>query len=151
MEVKEPRSQIPYTLHRLTFILQRLSDENLQKKLGVGFSQFKLMIGLSKHPGCEQQELAMYLGQTEASISRQIRLMGDLKLIKAELDKNDKRRRRVVLTQKGKDTFEKAQKLLEYQHREVLKVLDDKQVGQLQNYMDRMLLATGCPEDSIGN
>jgi DNA-binding MarR family transcriptional regulator len=109
------------------------------------------MIGLAKHPHCEQQELAMYLGQTEASISRQIRLMAAIKLIKVEHDKKDKRRRHVVLTQNGKDTFEKAQKLLEYQHREVLKVLDDKQVRQLQNYLDQMLLTIGCPEDSIGN
>ena len=151
MNKKTPRDQLPYSLHRLTFILQRQSDEILQKELGIGFSQFKLMIGLSKHPRCEQQQLAMYLGQTEASISRQIRLMDKMSLVSVQSDKEDKRRRHVVLTTKGNKVFENAQKLLESQHRAVLKSLNDNDIKRFQKNLDDLLLAVGCPEDTIGN
>lgn len=151
MNKKSPLDQATYSLHRLAFILQRSSDDILQKKLGIGFSQFKLMIGMSKHPYCEQQQLASYLGQTEASISRQIQLMSKLKLIEVKHDTNDKRRRLVVLTINGQQSFEHAQKLLELHHREVLQSFSDGDIKQFQKHLNSLLLAVGCPEESIGN
>ncbi len=149
MNKKAPRDQLAYSLHRLTFILQHISEDLLQEKLGIGFSQFKLMIGMAKHPGDDQQHLAKYLGQTEASISRQIKLMKDMGLVKIEKDKKDSRRRHLYLTTKGYNHFEKAQKLLEQKHREVLHGLSDSDIKKFNKYLDSMLSAVGCDLDFI--
>lgn len=149
MHSKEPRNQIGYSLHRLTFILQRMADEKLQTELGIGFAQFKLLLGLSKHPGVEQQELAFYLGQSEASISRQLASMKRKHLVSVEKDKKDSRRRQVKLTKNGKNTFEKSKKLLESMHRQTVKQFKDSQIKQLNSLLEDMLRAVGCPEENI--
>lgn len=149
MKEKTPRDQLPYSLHRLTFILQHISEDILQEKLGIGFSQFKLMIGMAKHPGDDQQHLAKYLGQTEASISRQIKLMKDMALVKVEKDKKDSRRRHLYLTPKGHTHFEKAQKLLEQKHREAMHGLSDSDVKKFNKYIDTMLSGVGCDLEFI--
>lgn len=141
MKTKDPRSALPYYLHRLSSILQRKSDEALQRELEIGFSQAKLMIIASKHPRCEQREMAHHLGQTEASISRQLKIMQDAKLVSVERDKKDNRRRHIKLTAHGEKTLAKAKKVLEAQHSEALKDFTDQEVEQLLEQHKRMIQA----------
>lgn len=123
----------------------------MQEKLGIGFAQFKLMHIITKYPSDEQQDLALYLGQTEASISRQVRLMQQMGLVNIDRDKKDSRKKRVTLTKKGKNYFEKAKKILESMHAQVTKNFKQTEVKQLQKLIDNMLIAVGCSEESIGN
>ncbi len=135
---------MPYALHRLAFILQRQSDELLQSTLGLGYSQFKLMIGLEKHPDCEQRVLAHFLGQTEASVSRQMKVMLDMGLIEIVRDKKDNRRHHVLLTDKGKTMLHSGFKHLNSAHQQALKQMDDGEVEAFLAFTNRMLHAVGA-------
>ncbi len=65
-------NNIGLSLHHLSSILERKSDDLLLANLDLGYSQFKILLALSDNRGIQQKEIAKRLGQTEASISRQI-------------------------------------------------------------------------------
>jgi DNA-binding MarR family transcriptional regulator len=66
----KPTNNIGYLMQRLSFLLARQSDQVLQEQLGIGFSQFKILMALGWDPSCQQRHIADKLGQTEASVAR---------------------------------------------------------------------------------
>ena len=56
-------------IQRLAFRIERHADQILLEKLGIGFSQFRIIHELERNPKAKQNQLARALGQTEASIS----------------------------------------------------------------------------------
>ena len=64
-----------YLLHHVGSVIDKNSDQVLLERLGVSFAQFKILLILSEKDGSTQNHIATSLGQTEASISRQIKLM----------------------------------------------------------------------------
>jgi DNA-binding MarR family transcriptional regulator len=95
-------------LHSLSTALERQSDIFLLDRLDIGFAQFKILLALKQKEGVEQKEISKLLGQTEASISRQIALLQDGRLISVKTDKKDRRKHRVYLLLKGERTINKA-------------------------------------------
>jgi DNA-binding MarR family transcriptional regulator len=138
-----PDAALSGSLYRIVFNLQHKSDELLQTKLGIGFSQFKLMMALEKHPAVEQLTLAKFLGQTEASISRQIQLMLKSQLISVEKDLQDHRRRVVRLTGQGRVLLEEATRALNNAHALSFSGLTASEKEQFANYIAK-LTATIC-------
>ncbi|HSX23988.1 MAG TPA: MarR family winged helix-turn-helix transcriptional regulator, partial [Candidatus Saccharimonadales bacterium] len=70
-----PTNNIGYLLQHLSGVLAKQSDQALQERLGIGFSQFKILRVLQHSPQTQQRQIAEWIGKTEASISRQIKLM----------------------------------------------------------------------------
>lgn len=77
-------NNLGYLLHHLGTALDRQSDLLLQDKFGLGFSQFKIMLALKQKDGVQQKQIAHTLGQTEASISRQIKLLVNMGLVSSK-------------------------------------------------------------------
>ena len=95
-------------LHSLSTGLERQSDIFLLDRLDIGFAQFKILLALKQKEGDEQKEISKLLGQTEASISRQVGLLVDGGLIIVKTDKKDRRKHNVFLTLKGERVINKA-------------------------------------------
>ena len=95
-------------LHSLSTALERQSDIFLLDRLDIGFAQFKILLALKQKEGVEQKEISKLLGQTEASISRQVGLLVDGGLIIVKTDKKDRRKHNVFLTLKGERVINKA-------------------------------------------
>ena len=70
-----PTNTIGYLLQHVSSLLAKQSDQVLQEQLGIGLAQFKILRTLQTEPRTPQREIAFNLGQTEASISRQVKLM----------------------------------------------------------------------------
>ena len=64
-----------FVLQRLAFLLSKQSDQVLQEQLGIGFSQFKILMVLGWNPSVRQRHIAEKLEQTEAAVSRQLKLL----------------------------------------------------------------------------
>lgn len=94
-------NSIGYLLNHVSFVLGRQSDQVLQERLGIGFSQFKIMKTLQKSPHIQQKQIAECLGQTEASISRQIKLLQQQGLLQTVRRAENKREHITTLTAKG--------------------------------------------------
>lgn len=117
---------IGYLLQHTAAILARQNDRVLQERLGIGFSQCKLLLVLRHNPSTEQREIATWLGQTEASISRQIKIMADAGLLTNMRDRHNKRRHQTALTAKGVTVTDQAMQILDDQYTAAFSALEGK-------------------------
>jgi DNA-binding MarR family transcriptional regulator len=122
---------IGYLLQHTASILTRQSDQVLQERLGIGMSQYKLLMMLQKSPNVQQRKLAECLGQTEASISRQIKLLCEKGMMTIKVNPKSRREHITVLTPKGNKMTDAANQVLEQYHGPILDQLTDKQQLQL--------------------
>ena len=132
-----------YTLHQLVFILDRQSDEALHAHLNVGFSQFKILMAAKHKTGLKQNDIASYLGQTEASVSRQIKMLKQDGLLSVQTDPNNRRARSIVLTSKGAQLGRQCVEVLEHTNATVFGSLSFAEQKLTRELLER-LIAKAC-------
>jgi DNA-binding MarR family transcriptional regulator len=126
-----PVITIGYLLQHTATILMRQSDQVLQERLGIGMSQFRLLMMLRRNPNVQQRKLAECLGQTEASISRQIKLLCEKGLLGVRVNPKSRREHVTMPTAKGLKITEAALEMLEQYHMPMFELLTPKQQQQL--------------------
>ena len=142
MNAKKRGPYSPLTsLHRLEFILQHKSDSLLRESIGVGFGQVQIMQALHRSVPLSQRAVASKLYQTEANVSRQLRLLKKKGLVSISRNKKDKRLHEAVLTVKGSKAFTKAEKILATQHKGLLKLLNSSEVKAFDRVISHLLKA----------
>ncbi len=134
-----------YALHQLVFILDRKSDEALHSRLGIGYSQLKILMAAKHHSGLKQNEIASYLGQTEASVSRQIKLMKADGLLLVQIDPANRRSRSILLTDKGTALGKECVTVLEQTHAATFGALSFLEQKMMQELLER-LTAKACKD-----
>jgi len=125
------RSKIGFLIQHLAFSLGRTNDQVLQEQLGIGFSQFKLMMVLQKKPHIQQKQIAAALNQTEASISRQIKLLHDKNLLQTTVSPKNRREHITTLTPKGVRYSEEASRILVNYYQPMFEQMSEKDQAQL--------------------
>lgn len=125
-------------LHQVSGSLDKHSDQVLTERLGISLSQFRVLLVLLEEDGQNQSQIAQNLSQSEASISRQVHLLENSKLI--EIKKNDTNRRDslVYLTGKGAMIGQSAMGILNSYHRPVFEDLNDQQQIELARILYRL-------------
>lgn len=118
---------IGYALHHLVFVLDRQSDTVLQERLGIGFSQFKILMVLQKHQNVQQRRIAEFLGQTEASVSRQIKLLEDKGYVEITVSASNRREHKIAPSTRGEQLAEQAMEVLNAYHAPVFANLSNKE------------------------
>lgn len=126
-----PHDTLDYLLHHIVALLTKQSDQVLQEQLGLTLSQFKILRILQASSRTPQKEIASTLGQTEASISRQVKLMMERGLLQSLRNTQDKREHLTVLTPKGEQLNMVAAGVLDRYYTPVFANLNDKQSKQL--------------------
>lgn len=145
----KPINNIGYLLNHLAFVLNRQSDYALQQKLGLGFSQFKIMMVLRWNPHIQQKQIAEKLGQTEASISRQIKLLHEMSLLQTVKRPENRREHITTLTTKGEKVVDQAIEALNEYHAPVFGGLSQSQQAALIEALQAMHKQT-CETDRPG-
>lgn len=133
-----PTNNIGYLLHHVSAVLAKQSDQALQNRLGLGFSQFKILMVLQWNPNVQQRLIAESLGQTEASISRQIKLMDERGWLRTTVSPKNRREHITTPTSKGIRLTEQAMKVLNEQHAPAFGNLSEKQISQLLESLIRL-------------
>ena len=106
-------SELTTNIHRLSNVLGKVADRALQDNCGYGMSQFKILWMLHQHQeGVLQTTIASWLNQTEAAVSRQIRLLKKEGLIDKQVDPENRRNHIIMLSSDGKKFAEEAMELL---------------------------------------
>lgn len=99
-------------LHHLSAVYSRESDQILQEQLGIGLSQFKILATLVENSAMQQKHIAQQLGQTEASISRQIKVLQAKGMVETMRNPTNRREHITTLTARGDRVTDAAQKVL---------------------------------------
>lgn len=133
-----PTNTIGYLLEHVSSLLAKQSDQVLQEQLGIGFSQFKILRALQTTPQIKQRDIAFYLGQTEASISRQVKLMIEQGLLRTNISPANRREHITLLTSKGVRVTDAAIEVLGKYHAPTFASLTDKQRDQLNEVLEAL-------------
>ncbi len=144
-----PTNTIGYLLQHLSGVLAKQSDQALQEQLGIGFSQFKILRVLQNSPKTQQRIIAEWLGQTEASISRQIRLMIDKGLLRVTISPGNRREHLTEPTSKGLRITEQAITVLNRCHADMFNDLGPAKQQQLAEILTQMHGYT-CQAGKVG-
>lgn len=142
-------NNIGYLLQHLAFTLGRQSDQVLQETLGIGFSQFKILMALKWRQGVQQKQIAERLGQTEASISRQIKLMHEQGLLSTIINPANRREHRTNLTPKGVKIIDAALETLNTYHLPTFERLTPNEQEELIKILGKMHEEV-CSSDKLG-
>lgn len=103
-----PTNNLSYLLQHVAEVIGKQSDQVLREQLGIGFSQYKILMALEWNPRTGQKAIADALGQTEASISRQIKLLKAKGLLASRLDPRNRRKHITAPTPLGMQLTEAA-------------------------------------------
>ena len=136
--LSENQPSLGSTLHQLSCAIDRRSDLLLQQKYKIGFSQFKILTALLRREGVQQREIADFLDQTEASISRQIKLLVSAGLVTSRRDPTNQRQRITGLTRKGMNIARAAMSSLENLHAPMFLRLTQAEERGLKMILDKM-------------
>lgn len=104
---------------------------------------------LQWNPSVQQKHIAESLGQTEASISRQIKLMHEAGQLQSTVSPRNKREHITTLTRKGQRLADEALNVLNQYHAPMWDVLGEKGQKQLLELLVRMHHET-CKGDKPG-
>ena len=107
-----PTNQITYLIQHLSSVMGKQTDQLLQQQLGIGFSQYRILTALEWNPRVQQKTIADNLGQTEASISRQIKLLEDRGYVSVKADETNRRKHIIVPTPMGMQITEAANAII---------------------------------------
>lgn len=134
----QPSNKVGFLMMHLSFLLMRQNDQVLQERLGIGFSQFKILKVLEVQPHIQQKQIAVALGQTEASISRQIKLLHDKGLLRSAVRSDNRRQHITTLTPQGVQMAADAIKVLTEYHTPLFSQLTAAQTQQLLDILVTM-------------
>lgn len=110
----KPTNNLTYLLHHVSSVMSKQSDQILQEQLGIGLSQYKILMVLEWNPRVQQRTVATSLGQTEASISRQIKLLKAKGLLLTKVDAQNRRKHITAPTPRGMQITEAATAILRH-------------------------------------
>ncbi|MGH7195349.1 MAG: MarR family winged helix-turn-helix transcriptional regulator [Candidatus Saccharimonadales bacterium] len=133
--MNNPTDALGSALNHLSFVLDRQINQALFEQLGLGLAQYKVLAEISNSPRPKQKQIANNLAQTEASISRQIKLLSDAGLIIARVDPKNRRSRATFLTYKGERLVQAAGTIFANQHKQIFAKLNQQQLAALANYL----------------
>ncbi len=121
-------NSIGFGLLQVAAIMSHHADQTLQSNLNFGYSQYKILSVIIEAGRYRQVDIAGILGQTEASISRQIKLMESDELVKIKLNANNRREHLVYVTLKGARRYEKATRVLNHLFQPIFNTLSENQL-----------------------
>lgn len=139
-----------YLIHHLAFALDRQSDQVLQERLGIGFSQFKILMAAKWKGSVQQKRIAKYLSQTEASVSRQVKILQEKGFVESKPNPKSRREKITVLTLKGERILERAMLVLNEHHSPMMEQLSPKQQIQFIDSI-KILRNFACGNYKDGN
>lgn len=134
----------PFLIHHLAFVLARKSEQALEERLGIGISQFRILSSIDNNPKYRQRDIAEGLNQTEAGISRQMKVMSQQGLLTVATSSRDHRQHILKLTPKGKKMLLAGQDILNSLYDDMQKGMNPKQVQEIVESAKKLHAAL-CP------
>jgi DNA-binding MarR family transcriptional regulator len=129
-------NNLTYLIHHLASVLTKQSDQLLKEQLGIGFSQYRILMALEWNPRIQQSVIASNLGQTEASISRQIKLLKNKGLLTSKIDHTNKRRHISVPTPMGMQVTEAANQVLKQGFTKDFEAIGESKTAKLSQSLE---------------
>ena len=113
--------RLSYELYKLTARLDRVADGLLREAAGLSYARFLALFAV-RECGGTQRDMARWLGLSEPSTSRMVRVLADDGLLEVKTLAGQGNRRQVQLTAKGDELIDRCGELLEARFEAFVKV-----------------------------
>lgn len=131
--------EITYQIHKAVFLLDKMSDQILQDQLGLGFSQFLVMMTLANQPNVPQKFVASSLDQTQAAVSRQVDILVGLKLVSRTTNAESRREYVLCLTKLGQKKFRQGLNAIDARFDKLFEVWSKDQKSNLLGALSNLI------------
>ncbi len=140
---KNPENTIFYQIEKAIKQYRTMAQSNLNK---IGYSitinQILLLIQIDQRPDTSQVELAELLFKDVASITRMIELLVKREFLLREDSKEDRRKKDLKITNKGKHVLELSIPVINKNREIALENLSDEEKELLFNALNKIILNT---------
>lgn len=128
-----------WQIHKLAFLLEKRADESLKEQVNIGFAQYKVLEAIGRNMLAKQNLIAELLDQTEASISRQVKILEKKKLIIIGTVMGNKRARELSVTEEGEKVLRHSEEVLDLAQAQIIGGLSYQEQRHFQELFERML------------
>lgn len=97
----EQLAAIDYLMRHVAETLGQQLDQVVQEQVGIGMAQYRILKLQNEQPDILQSGMAAQLGQTEPSITRQVKLLTDKGMLISAVNGQNKRQKQNQLTARG--------------------------------------------------
>ncbi|MDL2363272.1 MAG: MarR family winged helix-turn-helix transcriptional regulator [Patescibacteria group bacterium] len=133
-----PTNNLIYLLQHVTTVVTKQVDDALQQLAGITLSQYKILTVLEWDPKVQQKKIATTLGQTEASVSRQIKLLEKKGLVSVKADPQNRRKHFTTPTVSGMRATEAATTVMRRSYGTTFAGLPADQTVFLSDYLQKL-------------
>ena len=126
----------------VTFAGNRLTREATrayQAEFGIGVMDWRMLVMLTRSPGCSVAQAARLTGIDKAAVSRSLQRLESTGLAQSEVQSGDERRKSWSLTPKGQDLHGKILPRALERQQDLLKGFTPEETAQFITYMQRFL------------
>jgi DNA-binding MarR family transcriptional regulator len=130
-----------YSVHQMHFLVSKHLDHILLTKRAMTFSQFMILVAFKcpTQGQVSQQDIALQLDLTEATVSRHIASLVSLGYILRTEDQSNRRRHILSLTQKGNTAFQKAKTLIDLELSTLFSVVKESERNTIMKLFGTVL------------
>jgi DNA-binding MarR family transcriptional regulator len=132
-------------MQHLSSVLGKQSEQVLQERLGMGLSQYRILMVLEWSPRVSQKVIADSLGQTEAAVSRQVKAMVAKGMVVAKPAPGNRRRYVIAPTPFGMKLTETANDALRRSMGSDISGFGEEELAQLSASLHKLHRAVCRP------
>ena len=111
--ISSPRHTVFYTIEKAIKQYRKFAFKRIQNAFNdITLDQALLIQFFNENPSLSQNEIAKLIFKDNASVTRMIELMVKNKYLKRSIDKNDRRKHKIVLTDKAKGSIEEMNNII---------------------------------------
>ncbi len=139
MQVKNFLNSTEAKLHHLVALMQNYAKDYLSSEFDISFNQFRVLMILTEKDNINQKYLSKCMDVTEAAISKILFELENKKYIKAEINPQNRRQRKLSLTRKGLDLIKKTAGYLSTSTNSLFSEVTKEERKIFDNVLDKLL------------
>lgn len=141
MTLKKP---LTYLLGQTIKLVQlKISGKFKENNVELSLEYFILLQYISQKENLTQQDLANHFLRDKSIILRQVNTLIELEYIKRLMDKKDKRKKNLILTEKAVNFLQSARKLTQQISEELLLGVTEEEFIHFENVINKIQINTG--------
>mgnify|MGYP001816567880 CR=1 FL=1 len=135
----ELQNFLPYRLSLLTNTVSQGMAGSYTQKHDINITEWRILAVLGRYPGLTASQVVEKTAMDKVAISRGVKSLMSRKLLKRQTDPNDRRRRRLYLTnRKGQKVMEQVIPQARQYEQRLLEALDPEETEALLLILDKL-------------
>ena len=138
--ISSPTHTIFYSIEKAIKDYRKFALKRIQKSFDdITLDQALLIQFLHENPSLSQKEIAKLIFKDNASVTRMIELMVKNKYLKRSVNKNDRRKHKIELTDKAKSSIEEMINIILSNRIAAQKGIDSNDIESMKRTLDKII------------